>query len=56
MRAVDIDGDFTCSLRRVRVEEHAAFTAESADFVDGLNRPDLVIRDVDGDQHGLAWD
>ena len=53
MAAIDVDGNFANGLGRVGMEEHAAFVAERADLVDGLQGADFVVRGQDRDQDWL---
>jgi len=48
--------DLAHGLHRVGVEEHAALVTELADFGDGLQDADLVIRGHDRNQNGLVVD
>src|SRR3989442_1591833 len=53
---VHVNRNFAYRLGGVAVEEDAAFTADFADFGDGLQHANLVVRRHDGDQDRLGVD
>ncbi len=53
---IDIEGDLAGRLGRIRVEQHAAFPAERADFSQRLHNADLVVHSHHRHQHRVVTD
>ena len=53
-KAFHVHGNFPGGLHRVAVEINARLARDAANFLDGLNGAELVVRVHHGDQHGFG--